>query len=128
MKPYPSITNIPADFLGRACIAFEKLDGSNLRFLWNRRRGWCQFGTRHRVFTATDADFGPAIPRFLESLAQPVEEAVLARHPRVEEFIVFCEYLGPHSFAGLHDPARLGVPDNQPMRLVPFDLNGVLVP
>src|SRR5262245_2875287 len=123
MKPYPSITNVPAAFLGRACIAFEKLDGSNLRFLWKKKAGWCQYGSRHRVFTAEDADFGAAVPLFHEALALPLERAVLARHGRVEEFIVYCEYFGPHSFAGLHDPARLGVAENQPMQLVPFDVN-----
>src|SRR5262249_51753408 len=33
------------------------------------------------------------------------------------------EFLGPHSFAGLHDPRDLGLPDNEPFRVVLIDVN-----
>ncbi|MBY0229202.1 MAG: RNA ligase family protein [Gemmataceae bacterium] len=122
MKPYPSITNVPDEYLGRACVAFAKLDGSNLRFLWRKKEGWCRFGTRTRLLDPVDPEFGPALGVFRERLADPIAAADAERW-RPEEFIVYAEWFGPHSFAGEHDAARLGVACNEPKSLVPFDLS-----
>lgn len=80
---------------------FDKLDGSNLRFEWSRKRGWYKQGTRERLFDETDTIFGPAIPTFQAQLAEPL--AAVAKKERWDSLTVFVEYLGPHSFAGLHD-------------------------
>jgi hypothetical protein len=80
---------------------FDKLDGSNLRFEWSRKRGWYKQGTRERLFDESDIIFGPALPAFREQLAEPL--AKIAKDERWDKLIVFAEYLGPHSFAGLHD-------------------------
>jgi hypothetical protein len=37
------------------CIAFEKYDGTNLYFDWERDFGWHAFGTRRDVFNLTAA-------------------------------------------------------------------------
>jgi hypothetical protein len=42
---------------------------------------------------------------------------------RPQQATVYFEFLGPHSFAGLHDPADLGVPANEPFRVVLIDVN-----
>jgi hypothetical protein len=47
---YPSINGPTFAFLGAPCLAFEKYDGSNLRFFWDQRRGWHSSGTRYRWF------------------------------------------------------------------------------
>jgi hypothetical protein len=36
------------------CIAFEKYDGTNLHWDWDRDFGWHAFGTRRDVFNLTD--------------------------------------------------------------------------
>ena len=37
------------------CIAFEKYDGTNLHWDWDRDFGWHAFGTRRDEFNLTDA-------------------------------------------------------------------------
>ncbi len=123
MKAYPSICRLNTEWIGRDCIAFDKLDGSNLRFMWTKKNGWTRYGTRTRLMDRTDPDYGCAIDMFHANLADPVATAVRSCFPRAEEFMVFAEFFGPHSFAGQHDPKWLGVESNDPKKLVPFDLN-----
>jgi hypothetical protein len=70
VKEYPSIqTGCVQRF--RAHI-FDKLDGSNLRFEWTKKRGWFKHGTRTRLFDETDPVFGGAIAMFDNALAAPI--------------------------------------------------------
>jgi hypothetical protein len=117
MKSYWSIPG-PSQAPQSQCVAFDKLDGSNLRFEWHRKRGWSKFGTRHRLFDSTDPDFGSAIDIFMRSYAEGIERVCRDNkdYRSVQEIVAFCEFFGPSSFAGLHDP-------NEPKTLVLFDLN-----
>lgn len=109
------------------CVAFEKLDGTNLHWDWDRAFGWHAFGTRRDSFELTAAGRAAFADRhvhladapavFEATLAEPVAD-ILARHPAYAGFDtvrVFAEYLGRESFAGLHRP-------NDPKRLVLFDV------
>ena len=44
MKSYPSIPKF--SFGDIKLHTFDKLDGSNLRFEWTKKKGWYKFGTR----------------------------------------------------------------------------------
>jgi len=114
MKSYPEIPNSNGTKFQRISDAhvFDKLDGSNLRFEWNKKKGWSKFGTRNRLFDETDLDFGPAIKLFADTLATPLE-AIIAGE-RWDRVIFFAEYWGVHSFAGKH---LIG----EPMDLTLFD-------
>jgi hypothetical protein len=67
MKDYPSIP--AAGFLlarstgwpGRPFVAFDKLDGSNIRAEWDRKKGWGLFGSRKRLLDAGHPLLGQAI-------------------------------------------------------------------
>lgn len=111
MKTYPSIprsTGMTFQEIPNAYV-FDKLDGSNLRFEWSKRRKeWSKFGTRSRLFDATDWQFGRAIKIFMETLAEPI--AKVAVDQRWERVIAFAEHWGPSSFAGCHHD-----PQNQPL-------------
>ncbi len=115
MKEYPSIaTGCVQRF--RAHI-FDKIDGSNLRFEWSRKRGWFKWGTRTRLFDETDPVFGGAIALFENGLAGPVAD--IAKAQRWDKLVVFAEFYGPHSFAGIHlpeDPKSLSMFDASPLR------------
>ena len=118
MKAYPSIVG-PTQAPRKPCIAFHKYDGSNLRFEWSPKRGWHKFGTRKRLFDHTDETFGPAIPIFMDTLAEGIIKVIKdnkkwRNNPRIT---AYAEFVGPKSFAGLHDLE----PDN-PMELVLFDV------
>jgi len=90
---------------GLPCIGFEKYDGSNLRYLW-RKGKWVKFGTRHRLFDATDEDFGIGIELFLKKYGDSIPKAFCDTKElrSVSEATIFCEFYGEHSFAGFHEP------------------------
>jgi hypothetical protein len=114
----PGSRNAP----GGRCVAFEKYDGTNLHWDWDRDFGWHSFGTRRDEFNLTPA----GVELFAEKHAQlagcaDVFHATLAdgldqlfrEHPAYEKcqsLKVFTEFFGPNSFAGRHredDPKEL---------------------
>ena len=110
MKTYWQIEGPTRTAPKTPCIAFDKLDGSNLRFEWSKKKGWWKFGTRRRLFDINDPEFGQAIPIFMEKYSETlplVFENKTYRKP--EKVIVFCEFYGPNSFAGFHDYEQMTV-------------------
>lgn len=113
MLHYPKIPdsrNCP----GGRCVAFEKYDGTNLHWAWDRDFGWHTFGTRRDEF-----DLLPTgVERFVQAhanLKETVDVFKLTQAEGIEKvfqkndnyrgfssFKVFTEFLGPNSFAGLH--------------------------
>jgi hypothetical protein len=131
MKEYPSILSA-ADllarsdgYLGRPFVAFDKLDGSNIRAEWERKRGWHLFGSRRRLLDATQPFLGRAIQLIQDGYGDGLARAFTDDPAlgRPQQATAYFEFLGPHSFAGLHDPADLGVPCNEPFRVVLIDVN-----
>lgn len=114
MYEYPSIpASTGQSFRAFQAYVFDKLDGSNLRFQYSKKKGWYKSGTRTRLFDETDPVFGNAISLFHNSLAQPLSD--ILKKERCDTAVVFCEYWGANSFAGLHDP-------NDDMTLTLFDV------
>ena len=132
MKSYPKMYGVEAEdeHLGEDCIVFDKLDGSNLRFEFNKKQGWYKFGTRTRTFDRTDKEFGSSIDLFLNKYGEPLSKIMRDKFSKTESCIAYAEYLGPVSFAGLHDPNYLQqighlkeVISNEPKDVVLFDFN-----
>lgn len=122
MKEYPSISKVLNDYINQDCVAFRKYDGTNIRAEWAKKRGWYKFATRGYLFDKTDKNFGDAVGIF-EKSHEALEKTIKDNYPKADSAIVFMEYLGPHSFAGLHDPGILHVDNNDPKELVLFDVN-----
>lgn len=113
------------------CIAFEKYDGTNLHWDWDRDFGWHAFGTRRDVFNLTDAgiaEFGSkhqhlneCIDVFQTNWAAELERVFLdlPQYRDISEIKVFLEFLGTNSFAGLHQSA-----DPKELRLFDVWLEG----
>lgn len=98
MKSYPSIpTKIRADL---PILAFDKLDGSQIRAEWTPKAGFQQFGTRHRALEASHPWLGEAIERVRDKYEADVSRALEAR--KIRQAVVFFEFFGPGSFAGRH--------------------------
>lgn len=118
MKQYPSIARSTGQsFREFDAYVFDKLDGSNIRAEWSRKRGWDKFGTRTRLFDTTDSDFGEAIPIFLNTLADDL--AKIAKKEGWMQLTVFAEFWGEQSFAGQHvkgDPKKLTLFDANPLK------------
>jgi hypothetical protein len=110
----------------KPCIAFEKFDGTNLHWEWDRELGWHRFGTRRDQFEFDRAgiemfqnrhfQLAEAPEVFQESLAASID-AILRDVPTYREEVnvrVFAEFFGLGSFAGLHreaDPKELRLID-----------------
>lgn len=98
MKAYPSIDTRVAH--GEPLIVFDKLDGSNIRAEWEPKRGFFQFGTRHRVIDASAPVFGEAIGLVRAGPAAALEAVFRAR--KWKHAVAYFEFHGPGSFAGEH--------------------------
>lgn len=103
VKEYPKILGPYDAPWGEECIAFYKLDGSNLRFEWNPKRGWYKFGTRRRMFDKNDPEYGIAIDIFLKKYGDSVAKVLRDKYPKAESAIAYAEFFGPYSFGGKHD-------------------------
>lgn len=103
MKEYPSIDRAPAD---GAVYGFPKYDGSNVRAEWTRKTGMAKFGSRTRLLGADERPLGEAIPLMK---AHEAEAARLLRAERVEKAVLYFEFFGDNSFAGVHvdEPHRV---------------------
>lgn len=105
MKSYPSITS--EILYGVNCIAFDKIDGSNIRAEWNYNSGFYKFGTRRRLLDKSDKIFGESIDLICEYEDQLSEifKVILSdygRNKKKETIIAFFEFSGKDSFAGQH--------------------------
>jgi hypothetical protein len=122
MLRYPKMPG-PAGGKIEKCVAFEKLDGTNLHWEWHRHAGWVSFGTRSAAYPFTPDGFvefagkhhglETAPELFTRDFAAPLADVLAAQ--AADRFIAFTEFLGGASFAGEHRPDDL-------KRLVLFDV------
>jgi hypothetical protein len=119
MKQYDHIDYYGKRLMGEVVYAFDKLDGSNLRFEWSKKRGWYKFGTRKMMIDHNHPDFGASIPIFLNKYGDELDLIFRKNknYRNVQNIIVFCEWYGPNSFAGHHFDTL------DKMNLVLFDVN-----
>ena len=113
MKTYPSIPKIPKHksvSVDQPVYAFDKLDGSNIRVEWNKKKGFHKFGTRKRLLDPNDEMLGKACQLVDEGLAD-----VFIKQ-QWQNITAYFEYHGPNSFAGRHNP-------NDEHRLTLIDVN-----
>lgn len=99
MKQYPEIQCRAVK--GQAVYVFDKLDGSNIRAEWTRKRGFWKFGTRTRLLDRGDRPLGEAIDLFM--MEQANELGRRFKEERWEEATAFMEFWGKNSFAGTHE-------------------------
>lgn len=87
-------------------IAFDKLDGQNIRVKWSKNKGWHKFGSRTSMFDEKSSQFGQVIPMFKEKYSEALEEIFRKNksYRNTNNFTVFCEYVGENSFSGIHKP------------------------
>lgn len=124
MKQYPSIpVSTGQSFREFDAYIFAKLDGSNVRAEWTRKKGWSKFGTRTRLVDTTDPVFGIVPALFMQTLSEDIER--IAKDERWEHLVVFCEFYGESSFAGLHTP---GEPKSLALLDVAANKRGLLPP
>ena len=113
MKTYPSIPKIPirkSTSVDQPVYVFDKLDGSNIRVEWSKKKGFHKFGTRKRLLDPNDEMLGKACTLIDENLAD-----VFIKQ-QWQDITAYFEYHGKNSFAGRHNP-------NDEHRLTLIDVN-----
>ncbi len=110
---YPKIPENSNKFLGK-CWAFEKLDGTNMHWIWTMADGWHLFGTRRTQFKLSKEaidefnkihpELANAAPVFNDKYRDKLT-TLLSRTKNWchQHWTIFTEFYGPNSFAGAHD-------------------------
>lgn len=99
MKQYPSIpATIRRD---QPYYVFDKLDGSNIRVKWTKKKGYDVFGTRTQLMDETTHIFGPAKELFLNKYGEDLERTM--RKARIDRAQFYYEYWSENSFGGFHE-------------------------
>lgn len=114
MIEYPSIINsskAPRDL----CIAFDKLDGSNIRVKYTAKQGFCLFGSRTQLMDQTHPHLGQVVEIFKKEFETPLTQIIKKNWCNERELIFFGEFFGKQSFAGIHVP-------EDPKEFVLFDV------
>jgi hypothetical protein len=115
MIEYPSILN-SSKAPRQPCVAFEKLDGSNIRVKYTQKRGFDLFGSRTQLIDETHPHLGAVVSIFKRDFQEPLTKIIKKEWPNERELIVFGEFFGEKSFAGLHDVT------DPTLRFVMFDI------
>lgn len=104
MIEYPSILN-SSKAPRQPCVAFEKLDGSNIRIKYTQKRGFDLFGSRTQLIDESHPHLGEVIRIFRRDFEGPLVSIIKKEWANERELIVFGEFFGDQSFAGIHDIA-----------------------
>ncbi len=118
MKSYPHIEYWNKVKFGSTVWGFDKLDGSNIRCEYSKKRGFYKFGTKKQIIDETHPQFGHAITLFLEKYNEGLSRIFTdnKEYRNIQSFVVFSEFFGEQSFAGYHEPG-------DKMDIVLFDVN-----
>lgn len=99
MKTYPSIQKLYG--YSETVYAFDKLDGSNIRAEWNKKKGFHKFGSRRRLIDQNDEQLGEAVGLILAKYGDELSR--IFTKEKQQQVICFFEFYGPKSFAGNHE-------------------------
>jgi hypothetical protein len=100
MKAYPSISHERRFDL--YVYGFDKLDGSNIRAEWSKKKGFYKFGSRTQLIDANSGVLNEAPDLIRSKYEKDLAEVFLKE--RYEQAICFFEFHGPSSVAGTHFP------------------------
>ena len=106
MREYHKIYYYNKGIIGAPVIAFDKLDGSNIRVEWSKKRGFYKYGTRTQMLDKSHQQLGNAVSIFEEKYFEPLNTYFSTNkdYRALQSITIFLEYFGPNSFAGYHEP------------------------
>lgn len=121
MIEYPSIS---ADIRkGIPIVAFDKLDGNNLRAEWTLKKGLHKFGTKTRLLGPDEPPLSKAIVMIPDKYNDELSKRL--KKERVQRAVCFFEFWGPQSYFGIQRPD-----DDHQVTLIDIavDKRGILPP
>jgi len=98
MKEYPSIEKVCVK--GMPIYAFDKIDGSQIRAEWNRKRKFSKFGSRRQLIGLEGEGLEEGARLVLSKYERDLHDIFIKE--RYESVICFFEFWGKNSFAGNH--------------------------
>ncbi len=98
MKSYPSIST---KIKPTRVVAFDKIDGSNIRVEWSNKQGFYKFGSRTRLIDESTYMLGESINLILENFADDLSAKFAKK--RWNRVVAFFEFHGNNSFCGSHE-------------------------
>ena len=106
MKEYHKIYYYNKGIIGSPIIAFDKLDGSNIRVEWSKKRAFYKYGTRTQMLDKTNPNFGKSIDIFEQKYFDNLHKffSTEKEYRNLLSITAYLEYVGPNSFAGFHEP------------------------
>ena len=125
MKDYPSIPGSRGNAFReiKNCYVFNKIDGSSMRSEWSKKSGWYKHGKRKGLIDDSNPHLVTVPALFMETLADQLTR--IAKDNHWKHLVVFYEFWGAQSFAGLHE-------EDDPKFLTVFDIaadkKGILGP
>src|SRR4051812_22009614 len=103
MKKYPSIL-YHTSFPEIKVLAFNKLDGQNIRFEWNKNKGFYKFGSRQDMLPFDHYFFGPAFKMFVEKYDEGLRKVFeSSKYKNNSAFMCFAEFHTDKSEFGFVD-------------------------
>jgi hypothetical protein len=111
MKRYPSIPKKGIPDL--SAYAFDKLDGSNIRAEWSKKKGFYKFGSRKEMIDSTHSFLGECPEMIVDKYEKDVTD--ILKKNRIERAVLFFEYWSENSFAGYHE--------DEPHEITLFDID-----
>lgn len=119
MKKYPTISKY---ITNKFIYAFDKLDGSNIRAEWSKKRGFYKFGKRHGLLDDTNPFLKESEQLIFDTYEKNLIEIFIQQ--RWTNVTCFFEFFGKNSFAGNHK--------NEPHEVILIDIaidkKGILEP
>ena len=102
MKSYPTISK---DIQREHVYAFDKLDGSNIRVEWTKKKGFHKFGTRTRLLGPNEGGLGAVLSKAYQLIREFDWLIPILEKQKWQKVTLFFELHGPLSFAGWHNAA-----------------------
>ena len=102
MKIYPTIPYY-GDYWNLPIYAFDKCDGSNVKFEYSKKRGFYKFGTKNMMIDKTHSEYGFVIDLFLNKYSDGLDKVFRTKTYRdTLSFVCFAELKGKNSSFGQH--------------------------
>lgn len=128
---YPKIPENSSKFHDK-CIAFDKVDGTNLHWIWSLTNGWHLFGTRRSQFNLNNQgiiDFNKEHTELVNTIDifetfKDKLAALFCNNPYYcnSKVTVFTEFWGVNSFAGNHSQD-----DEHKLIMIDVGVNGDII-
>jgi len=90
MQDYPSLER-GVVLKGRPIYAFDKLDGSQIRVEWGKKKKFWKFGTRKQLINEKDKEWGEVVGLVIEKYEKDLHDVFSGmRTPRKRATLASC--------------------------------------